>query len=252
MRPEFLCSLIERFLQECSNAVYGPGSMYRSRAKTIEEQIMVLQRYYWGDEVDWGLNTQQQAIVHSELPAWVEGIFAVVIDPTMFLDYNEDSINYKKPFKKVLRHLEATLGDGKFINNYDLETKNYHRSLESSRGLRALWEMQGCPTGILLIPAQLGFRYRKRSVDEAMKFMAQRGDEFGLGGYEMGQIIMTHLEILQCSDWLGIHCAGDEYGNGKFPDTTLFGGLTNGRLCIVDIGTNTGGVATGSCSGFLP
>ncbi len=62
---------------------------------------------------------------------------------------------------------------------------------------------------ILVIPAQLGLRHRGRSPRRARAFFA--ANEFGLGAYEVGIILLTHPERIVGRPDLWIDCAGDEY-----------------------------------------
>lgn len=62
--------------------------------------------------------------------------------------------------------------------------------------------------GVCAVPAQLGLRHRARSARLALELCEP--NEFGLGAYEVGIILLTHPERLRCMKDLAILCAGDE------------------------------------------
>lgn len=105
---------------------------------------------------------------------------------------------------------------------------------------------------ILVVAAQFGFYHRGHSVRRARAaFMT---NEFGLGAFEVGCMLLTHPERLADWDDLRIRCAGDEcstdWGDG-FPNASEFGFSSGG----VRFDANRIGDADshyGSASGFLP
>jgi len=62
---------------------------------------------------------------------------------------------------------------------------------------------------ILLLPAQFGLRHRGCSARRARVVMA--GNEYGLGAFALGCMLITHPERLSIIDTLMIDCSGDEY-----------------------------------------
>lgn len=61
---------------------------------------------------------------------------------------------------------------------------------------------------LLVVPAQFGLRHRGRSVRRAREVFA--GNEFGLGVFATGIMLLTHPERFNHYDDLWIDCAGDE------------------------------------------
>ena len=61
----------------------------------------------------------------------------------------------------------------------------------------------------LIVPAQFGLRHRGRSIRRAREILAD--DEFGLGVFEVGCMLLAHPERLQQADQLYVDCPGDEY-----------------------------------------
>lgn len=76
----------------------------------------------------------------------------------------------------------------------------------------AFWEQIGeAQKGfdILLVPAQFGLRHRGRSVRRAREVM--ESNEFGLGAFAVGIMLLTHADRLKHYDDLYVDCAGDEF-----------------------------------------
>jgi hypothetical protein len=87
---------------------------------------------------------------------------------------------------------------------------------------RMLAEQQPC-NDILVVAAQAGIRHRGLSPRRARVVM--EGNEFGLGAFAVGCMLLTHPERLSDPETLMIDCAGDEYsirGDGTFDRVPLF------------------------------
>lgn len=64
---------------------------------------------------------------------------------------------------------------------------------------------------ILLVPAQFGLRHHGKSVQQVRALFAEADNEFGLGAYEVGIMLLTHPERFQIPDDIRIDAPGDEY-----------------------------------------
>ncbi len=232
---------------------YGYLSGYR-KARLMDEQIAVLRQYDWGRDVDWTLSDVQQQLLAKPVPQGSEGYFAVVFDQTMVTHYEEDpNIDQSVPVTRVLDALSKQR-DGRVVNyrNGELDRTHYRRSKKSAEKMKQLWESQGCPTGILLIPAQLGIEHAGKSVLRARVVI--RGSEFPLDAYEVLQMVLTHENRLQHYDDLWIDLPGSEYSPvavGVF-GYALYVRFYDGDLrfgCRDADGADDG---CGSASGFLP
>lgn len=62
---------------------------------------------------------------------------------------------------------------------------------------------------VVVLPAQFGLRHRGRSVRRVRELLGQ--DEFGLGAFEVGCMLLVHPARMARSDQLYVDCAGDEY-----------------------------------------
>jgi hypothetical protein len=77
-----------------------------------------------------------------------------------------------------------------------------------------------------IIYAQMGSRWKGKCVEEVRNNYAK--NEYGLGAYEVGIILLTHPEILQKYEDLWIDCAGDEFTGGDFSGAPCFGFFGDG------------------------
>ncbi len=82
------------------------------------------------------------------------------------------------------------------------------RQARTEKMLRILREEQH-NNDILLVPVQFGLRHRGRSVRRAREVFAD--NEFGLGTFEVGIMLLTHPEREVQMEQLDVDCAGDEY-----------------------------------------
>lgn len=141
-----------------------------------------------------------------ELPKHAEGWFAIPNwkkNPAIF------GSTYAEALLKVLTVIKETRR-GKFYNYREGQITE-HRLRQSARTEKFfadLTEAQGNPD-ILIVPAQFGLRHRGRSVRRAREVFA--ANEFGLGAFAAGIMILTHPERLMHFDDLWIDCAGDEF-----------------------------------------
>ena len=232
---------------------YGYLSGYR-KACPMDEQIALLRQYDWGRDVDWSLNEVQQKLLAGRVPQGSEGYFAVVFDQTMVTHYEEDpNIDQSVPVTRVLEALYKQRNE-RVVNyrNNELDRTYYRRSKKSAEKMRKLWESQGSPSGILLIPAQLGIEHAGKSVLRVRRVI--RGSEFLLDAYEVLQMVLTHENRLQHYDDLWIDLPGSEYS----PFAAF---VFEFSLCVefyggaLGLDLNDAGLARGdygSVSGFLP
>jgi hypothetical protein len=134
---------------------------------------------------------------------------------------------------------EGQLGD-KYLRQSEINEKMFAKFCEQQKG------------DIIIIPAQFGLTHRGRSVRRAREMFAD--NEFGLGAFAIGCMLLTHPKREQVWEQLHIDCAGDEYapdGGGEFVGAPVFiwndGGLHFGAGW-----TGGAGERYGSASGFVP
>ena len=85
----------------------------------------------------------------------------------------------------------------------------YLRQNERTRLAEDILAKQQPGSDILVLAAQFGLRHRGCSARRARVVMA--GNEFGLGAFALGCMLITHPERLSLIDTLMIDCSGDEY-----------------------------------------
>jgi hypothetical protein len=123
---------------------------------------------------------------------------------------------YSEALLKVLDTIKQTR-NGNFVNYREgqIDEKHLRQSVRTQRFWKELSEAQGNPD-ILIVYAQFGIRHRGRSVRRAIEVFL--GNEFGLGAFAVGIMLLTHPERLMNYDDLWIDCAGDEFDD---PDSDV-------------------------------
>lgn len=238
---------------------HGYASGYAGKSRLIDEQIKELQKYQqiflkFRGPIDWTLNDIQKGWLMKSKPKGSEGYFATVFHKSMVTHCSENPfIDQSGPVTGILEALSKQR-NGRVKNglNGALNSQYYHRSETSTEKMRILWESQGCPTGIILIPAQLGIEHRGESVLRARAII--RGSELPLDVYEGLQMVLTHENRLRYRYDLWIDLPGSEYSPNADD-------LFEYALCIkfysesigLDCRNTSGAFAGyGSASGFIP
>jgi len=142
---------------------------------------------------------------------------------------------------------------GNFYNYREgkIGAKYLRQHERTAKKLEALAEQQK-GYDILVVAAQFGLRHRGRSVRRAREVFT--ANEFGLGAFEIGCMLLTHPERLQNYDDLWIDCAGDEYApaaDGDFSFAPFFY-FDGGRVEFGSSWFDDAYDDFGSASGFLP
>ena len=99
----------------------------------------------------------------------------------------------------------------------------YLRQSERSKLAETILTDQQPGNDILVVGAQAGMLHRGSSARRTRVAMA--GNEFGLGVFALGCMLLTHPERLSTGDTLMIDCSGDEYsvrGDYSFDRVPLF------------------------------
>jgi hypothetical protein len=230
-------SVNNRFADEEVESSYGYLSGYKPRGTT--EQTNILR------QLIPGIGFADEKIAQHPLPASAEGWFAIPRWQSVAKTYGEAV--------QVVLALIRNQRKGRFYNFCESKLgEQYLRQHEHTmKKLKALADQQK-GYDILVVAAQFGLRHRGRSVRRArVVFMA---NEFGLGAFEIGCMILTHPERLQHYDDLWIDCAGDVYapeGDGDFSRAPYFV-FNGGEVGFDAIRSDGADSHFGSSSGFLP
>jgi len=187
-------SVSDKFKDEEVESSYGYLSGYKPKGLT--EQTNRLR------ELFPGIGYANEKLAEGTLPPNAEGWFAIPRWEKIAPTYNE-------AVQKVLDLIKQTR-NGKFYN-YREGQLGPERLRQTAR-VQKFWETLGNEqkdNDILVVPAQFGLRHRGRSVRRAREVMQE--NEFGLGAFAIGIMILTHPERLMNYDDLYIDCAGDEF-----------------------------------------
>jgi len=224
------------FVNEEMESSYGYPLDYR--IKDITKQINILHQFF----PDIGLADEK--IVEQPLPANAEGWFAIPKWQLVAETYNE-------AVQKVLDLIKKQR-KGKFHNwrENKLEEEYLRQHEHTVKKLEMLAEQQK-GYDILVVAAQSGIKHRGRSVRRVREvFMT---NEFGLGAFEIGCILLVYPERLQhCYD-LWIDCAGNEYAFDAVDDFSCVPcfGFYSGKVRFETSCLDYASIYRGSASGFL-
>jgi len=206
--------------------------------RPIKEQIEII-----GDIFNlYSIHALENAKKLPRLPKGTEGWFAIPKWKAIAPTYNEATermfriIKYKRSF---FNHRESRIGP-RHLRQNSLTKKMLYKLREEQKG------------DILLIAAQLGFLHRGRSVRRTLKVMS--ANEFGLGAFAIGCILLTHPEREVRREQLHIDCAGDEYSHGtdirfEYAPSFLYG---NSVLRFNTYWTDGAYADFGTASAFYP
>jgi len=230
-------SVSNQFADEEVESSYGYLSGYKP--KGITEQTNSLRQLFPG------IGFANEKLAEQPLPPNAKGWFAIPKWQSVAKTYNE-------AVQKVLDLIKKQR-KGKFYNWREgkLGEKYFRQHERTAKKLETLAEQQK-DYDILVVAAQFGLRHRGRSVRRAREVFT--ANEFGLGAFEIGCMLLTHPERLVSYDDLWIDCAGNEYGpgaDGDFSDAPFF----DFGVGEVGFGADWFGHARsgyGSASGFLP
>jgi hypothetical protein len=207
------------------------------KVKGITEQTNILRQLFPG------IGFADEKIAEQPLPPNAEGWFAIPKWETLAPTYGE-------AVEKVLDAIRKARG-GKFYNCCEglLGPDSLRQSDETVKMFQKLGDEQK-DHDILVVPCQFGLWHRGRSVRRVREVM--QVNEFGLGAFAVGIMILTHPERLMNYDDLWIDCAGDEFAPyGSFLHAPAFG-FINGEVVFDADSFDKDVECFGSASAFLP
>ena len=228
-------SLSSQFADEEVKANYGYPEHHK--VKGITEQTNILRRIFPD------IGSADNEIADQPLPKGAEGWFAIPRWEKIAPTYNEAA-------QKVL----AAIASRRNFHNYCEGKLGAEYLRQSEQTVQMMWKTLGEQQkgDILVVPAQFGLRHRGRSVRRARAVFS--ANEFGLGSFAVGIMLLTHPERLENWTDLFSNCIGDEYSleaDGRFVSAPYFifheEKVRFGRTWV---GFNCG--RSGSASGFVP
>ena len=228
-------SVSNQFADEEVKSSYGYLSGYKP--KGITEQTNILRQLFPG------IGFANEKLAEQPLPPNAKGWFAIPKWQSVAKTYNEAVQKVLDLIKKQRKGMFYNWREGKLGEKY------FRQHERTAKKLETLAEQQK-DYDILVVAAQFGLRHRGRSVRRAREVFT--ANEFGLGAFEIGCMLLTHPERLQHYDDLWIDCAGNEYApdaDGAFSCAPFFGFYGGG----VGFGARWFDSAhCSSASGFLP
>jgi len=183
------------------------------RPRSIPDQIDRLRELF--PELNQGRAVADIEFQVVPLPRGAESYFAIprweVIAPT-----------YNEAVERVL----AILSSKRNFNNYrngQLGEERFRQHATTAKIFQKLGSEQK-DSDVLVVPAQFSFRHRGHSVRRAREVF--KTNEFGLGAFAIGIMLLTHPERLNRHGDLWMDCAGDEFAPdvaGDFLRAPVFG-----------------------------
>lgn len=232
-------SVSDKYKNEEVKSSYGYLSGYK-KPKGITEQTNILRQLFPG------IGFADEKLAEREVPKNADnGWFAIP-------KWQSLAPNYGEAVQLVLNKLnEARNGRFQNYREGELGPDQLRQSAKTASVFQKLAEEQN-GYDILVVAAQFGLRHRGRSVRRVREVLL--GNEFGLGAFAVGIMLLTHPERLNHYDDLWIDCAGDEFApgaDGEFWGAPLFGLRGVGLRFVTDDVSDASG-RCGSVSGFLP
>lgn len=199
-------SASNQFADEEVESSYAYPKGYK--VKGITEQTNILRQLFPG------IGFADEKIAEQPLPVNAEGWFAIPKWQTLAPTYGE-------AVEKVLAMIASKR---KFYNYRDgqLGAEYLRQHAKTAKMFQKLGDEQK-DYDILVVPAQFGLRHRGRSVRRAREVF--QANEFGLGAFAVGIMLLTHPEREVQWEQLHIDCAGDEFApdaDGDFSRAPLF------------------------------
>jgi hypothetical protein len=206
--------------------------------RDVNQQISTLRRFLPRLKID------SEKILCPPLPPNAEGWFAVP-------RWQSIAETYDRAVQIILHQLETQSFD-EFYNFYNNKIAGrYLRRHECAAKKIQMLSDQQDDSDILLIAAQFGLYHRGRSVRRAREVFSY--EEFGLGVFETGCMLLTHPKRFSNFGDLMISCPGDRYslkGNGDFSRVPVFS-FNNGQREFFSVEPHHPYGKFGSVSGFI-
>ncbi len=207
LRQEEDKTVSDQFADEEVESSYAYPKGYK--VKGITEQTNILRQLFPG------IGFADEKIAEQPLPTNAEGWFAIPKWQTLAPTYGE-------AVEKVLAMIASKR---KFYNYRDgqLGAEYLRQHAKTVKMFQKLGDEQK-DFDILVVPAQFGLRHKGRSVRRAREVFA--ANEFGLGAFAIGIMLLTHPEREVQWEQLHVDCAGDEFApgaDGGVSDAPIFG-----------------------------
>jgi len=218
-----------------SSHVYPEG--YKVKGITVQTNIL--------RQLFSGIGLVDEKLVEQPLPPNAEAWFAIP-------RWQKVAKTYDEAVEKMLELIKQQ-HNGKLYNWREgkLGAQYLRQHERTVKKLQVLADQQK-DYDILVVPSQFGLLHRGRSVRRTREVFLS--NEFGLGAFEIGCMLLTHPERLVSYSDLWIDCPGDEYApdaDGVFSSAPYFLFSDGGVEFDTHRVDGADGIY-GSASGFLP
>jgi hypothetical protein len=206
-------------------------------ARPINEQTNRLRQIFPG------IGSADENLAKDPLPGGMEGYFAIP-------RWQSIASTYCEAVKIVLSKILETRPFKNAING-PITASSFRQRRRSVAFWKRLGEQQS-DKSILVVPAQFGLRHRGRSTRRTLEVLQL--NEFGLGVFATGIMLLTHPERIAANDDFCVYCVGDEC-SPAFVD--LFSGtmcwmFSQGELNLIEDDNSHAGSDTGPATAVLP
>jgi hypothetical protein len=210
---------------------------YPCKFENVSKQIELLKQFFCG------LDYANERIAKKYLPEGAEGYFAIP-------RFEKIASTYCEAVQRVIDLIKQVYNNSS--NNYREENFDPLILCQSEKKVQAFQqisqEQKSCD--IFIVPAQFGSRYAGLSMGSVRAEMSD--NEFGLGVYEIGIMLLTTPNRLCNNNSLLVDCIGDSlllHSIGLNPSPNF--GFYDGKIIF---GMNYPGIAAseyGSVTGFV-
>lgn len=186
------------------------GYAFYERPKDIDEQIFILRSFFPN------LGSVDIAIAKNKFPNEAEGWFAIP-------RWEKIAPTYGEAVYVVLDLIKQTRC-GRFLDHFKGEIKSKHlfQSRRCPDGFQVIGDQQK-DHDIFIVAAQFGMRHPGISANRVLE--VKKNNEFVLGVFAVGIMLLTHPKRFAVPSDIGINCAGDD----------LFGiGVTKNRYDVIN------------------
>ena len=227
-------SMSNQFADEEVRSSYAYPKGYK--VKGITEQTNILRQLFPG------VGFADEKLAEQPLPPNAEGWFAIPKWQTLAPTYGE-------AVEKVLAMIASKR---KFYNYRDgqLGAEYLRQHAKTVKMFQKLGDEQK-DFDILVVPAQFGLRHKGRSVRRAREVFT--ANEFGLGAFAIGIMLLTHPEREVQWEPLHVDCAGDEFSpfaGGGFSSAPVFF-FSDGEVRFYAVWCDNADGHYGSASAFV-
>ncbi|MSR85531.1 hypothetical protein EXS71_03815 [Candidatus Uhrbacteria bacterium] len=205
IRPPLLARITECSLSDLySDEEIDPASVYLReypsgfRVKGVAEQMSILREFFPD------IGNADETLAERPLPILAEGYGVIPRWERIASTYGEA---VEIAFKMIESRMRASKQE---CINFEARTLGAEFLRQSERTVIMFQQLvnQQKDHEVLIVPIQFGFLHRGKSVRRAR--MVFNANEFGLGAFATGILILTHPERLNNQGDLSVICAGDE------------------------------------------